>query len=335
MGLPEQSGNKYLIDGVRWWIQGHYFVRNCGLLGDPSLLVDLPNLKDEDMMYDIIPDISTTVIPTEHHTSHFLSLPTSSLLSWISKFKRTKSIKISGGAAEACWLSWSMRLLISESWPSQHSALRLLNTTTTFESQRAAPRSPVDQPAWLAFAIVAVMGLQGRPSPWSWIHFPQVWSDLHGALSGDTWNEDGKKLDYLRDRNKLFTFILGSKRWPEAEKKGLPTRMWIREPNWLSLQTFLVWCHWASSHHPTKCHYPLWLRASETGITGMASSLSAPFLGVSWKDLVCPDALVNPMALFLTFHYTLRINMTHECVLELSFALSFSPSMCVALNYMP
>ena len=49
------------------------------LLGDLSLLVDLPMLRDEDMMDDIIPDISTTVIPIEHQPLCFLSLSTSSL----------------------------------------------------------------------------------------------------------------------------------------------------------------------------------------------------------------------------------------------------------------
>ena len=51
-----------------------------------------------------------------------------------------------------------------------------------------------------------------------------------------------------------------------------------------------LWCYWAPRHHPTKCHSRLWRGASETGMTGMASSLSSPFLGkeLNAKGLFLP-----------------------------------------------
>uniref|UniRef100_A0AC11BV20 Uncharacterized protein n=1 Tax=Ovis aries TaxID=9940 RepID=A0AC11BV20_SHEEP len=48
-------------------------------------------------------------------------------------------------------------------------------------------------------------------------------------------------------------------------------------------------CHWAPRHHPTKCHSHL-RGTSKTGMTGVASSLSSPFLDVPQKDLAPPDA---------------------------------------------
>uniref|UniRef100_A0A8C0PKL4 Uncharacterized protein n=2 Tax=Canis lupus familiaris TaxID=9615 RepID=A0A8C0PKL4_CANLF len=50
---------------------------------------------------------------------------------------------------------------------------------------------------------------------------------------------------------------------------------------------FLDYAYSATGHpgiYPTKCHSCLRCGASETGMTGTASSLNSPFLDVPWRD---------------------------------------------------
>ena len=57
-----------------------------------------------------------------------------------------------------------------------------------------------------------------------------------------------------------------------------------------NLPRLCLWCHWAPRHHPTKCHSHLWRGTSKTGMTGVASSLSSPFLG---KELNAEEPSFN------------------------------------------
>uniref|UniRef100_A0A8C6DGS0 Uncharacterized protein n=1 Tax=Moschus moschiferus TaxID=68415 RepID=A0A8C6DGS0_MOSMO len=56
------------------------------------------------------------------------------------------------------------------------------------------------------------------------------------------------------------------------------------------LPRLCLWYHWAPRHHPTKCHSHLSRGTSKTGMTGVASCLSYPFLDVPQKDLGPPGA---------------------------------------------
>ena len=147
--------------------------------------------------------------------------------------------------------------------------------------------------------------------------------------------DDGKKLDSSRDRK---TSPLGlcwaSRRWSEAGKKGLPRWAWVRKPSYL--RRLCVWCHWAPRHHPTKYHSHLWRGTSKTGMTGVDSSLSSPFLDVPQKDLAPPDAHSESVWSSSWCSTAFYINIFPDWMCSVTgFALPLSPRMCVDLNYMP
>ncbi|CAD7691192.1 unnamed protein product [Nyctereutes procyonoides] len=84
--------------------------------------------------------------------------------------------------------------------------------------------------------------------------------------------EDGKKFDSSWDRNKPFKFMLGKQEVIPGWEEGVAQ---------------MSYAYSATGHpgiYPTKCHSCLRCGASETGMTGTASSLSAPFLDVPWRD---------------------------------------------------
>ena len=140
-----------------------------------------------------------------------------------------------------------------------------------------------------------------------------VWCTIWGYLKLDSnsiplWTE-----------TRPSSLCCARKRWSQAGKKGFSRRTWIREPSWLSSQTMPM----VPLGTYASCHkIPL---LSKTGMTGMTSSLSSPFLDMPWKDLA-PLDVHKCVWSFLMFHYHLCINTFPDWMCPVtSFALSLSP----------
>ncbi|DAA12770.1 TPA: FKBP1A protein-like [Bos taurus] len=113
--------------------------------------------------------------------------------------------------------------------------------------------------------------------------------------------EVGQQFNSSLDRNKTFKFVLCKEEVIPGWEEGI---LQMNVDQRAKLTVFPDHAYGATGYYAS-CHkIPL---LSKTGMTGMTSSLSSPFLDMPWKDLA-PLDVHKCVWSFLMFHYHLCIN---------------------------